>query len=87
MSSQPTSAPSPSVAASAAHDASAAGPLPAVHDEAADTPAWLPVTGLVALLLMVLWMLYRATYPAPVADVVVDAPADADGIEAPAEAE
>jgi hypothetical protein len=61
------------------------GPLPAVHDEAADTPAWLPVTGLVALLVILLWMLYRASIPAPVAEEIVEAPADT--AEAPAEAE
>jgi|GEM_PF-2952618 len=51
------------------------GPLPSVHDEAADTPTWLPVTGLVLLLVMLLWMLYRGGNPveeageAPVIDV------------------
>jgi hypothetical protein len=39
------------------------GPLPSVHDEAADTPTWLPVTGLVLLLVMVMWMLYRGASP------------------------
>lgn len=39
------------------------GPLPAVHDEATDTPTWLPVTGLVFFLLMLFWMLYRGATP------------------------
>jgi hypothetical protein len=46
------------------HDShAAAGPLPTVHDEAADTPVWLPVVGLVLFVLMLLWMLYRADQP------------------------
>ncbi len=61
------------------------GPLPSVHDEAADTPTWLPVTGLVLLLLMLLWMLYRGANPA--VDDAPEAPVidTAAEIEAPAE--
>jgi hypothetical protein len=61
------------------------GPLPAVHDEATDTPTWLPVTGLVLFLMMLFWMLYRGANPEP--EVVPEgAPADAAEVEAPAEA-
>jgi hypothetical protein len=60
------------------------GPLPAVHDEATDTPTWLPVTGLVLFLMMLFWMLYRGANPEP--EVVPEAPADAAEVEAaPAE--
>lgn len=68
------------------------GPFPAVHDEAADTPTWLPVTGLVLLLSMLLWMLYRGANAveeteAPVIDTVgeIDAAGEAPVGDAPAE--
>ena len=34
--------------------------LPPIHDEAPDTPMWLPVTGLALLALLVLFSLFRA---------------------------
>lgn len=58
------------------------GPLPAVHDEAQDTPNWIPVTGLVLFLFLLLSLLYRAGTPevveapeAPAADEAAEAPA------------
>jgi hypothetical protein len=67
--------------ADSSHDSHAAsGPLPTVHDEAADTPTWLPVVGLVLFGLMLLWMLSRAdgadgVEPATEAPAVEAAPA------------
>lgn len=39
-------------------------PLPVVHDEAGDTPAWLPVSGLVLFVLFALMTFWRASHPA-----------------------
>ncbi|AKF08579.1 hypothetical protein [Sandaracinus amylolyticus] len=70
-----------------AHHAGGEHPeLPPVQDEAADTPMWLPVTGLVLLALLTLFVLWRAAQPAPEAPVeaaVADAPAEVEA--APAE--
>lgn len=49
--------------------------LPPVHDEAPDTPMWLPVTGLALLGLLVLFSLFRAasaSEAAPPSEMVVD---------------
>jgi hypothetical protein len=62
-----------------------AGPLPTVHDEAADTPAWLPVVGLVLFTLMLLWMLYRATQPEPALEPAADEAAEAAEAPPPGE--
>jgi len=35
-------------------------PMPAVTDEASDTPAWVPVSGLVLFVVMVLFVMMRA---------------------------
>ena len=63
-------------------------PMPAVHDEAADSPAWLPVTGLAMVLLMVLFVMLRSAMapPAPAAgtDGEVDAAPAAEAPPAPA---
>jgi hypothetical protein len=58
-------------------------PMPAVHDEAADSPTWLPVTGLAILLVMVLFVMLRAAMSPPVPET--DATAEA-AVEAPAPA-
>ena len=59
---------------------SAHPPLPVVHDEAGDTPAWLPVSGLCFFVVMALFTLWRASHPA-------DEPTDGEvAVEAPAEA-
>jgi hypothetical protein len=63
--------------------------LPPVHDDAPDTPAWVPALGLALLLLFALFGLLRAASrdEAPVADegsaaeVPVEAPADAPPAE------
>jgi hypothetical protein len=69
--------------ADSSHDSHApSGPLPTVHDEAADTPTWLPVVGLVLFGLMLLWMLTRADEPAAVGPA-----AEAPAIEAAPDAE
>ena len=66
-------------AADHAHHAGGDHPeLPPVQDEAADTPMWLPVTGLALLTLLTLFVLYRAAQPAP------EAPAEAAAVEAEA---
>jgi hypothetical protein len=53
-------------------------PMPAVHDEAADSPNWLPVTGLAIVLVMVLFTMLRAAMTPPVPEVVIEAePAEA----------
>lgn len=46
-----------------AHEMHAEGPhpeLPPVHDEAADSPNWLPVAGLALLAMLGLFVAYRA---------------------------
>lgn len=45
-------------------------PLPPVTDEAPDSPAWLPVSGLVLLAVLVLFGLYRNATSAETAEVV-----------------
>lgn len=61
-------------------------PLPIVHDEAGDTPVWLPISGLCAFVVMALFVLWRASHPvdeivpsdgATEPTVVVEAPAEA----------
>jgi hypothetical protein len=64
---------------------SAHPPLPIVHDEAGDTPAWLPISGLCAFLVLALFVLWRAGHPVeepaptlePAPGVVVEAPDEA----------
>lgn len=43
-------------------------PMPAVQDEAADTPMWVPVSGLVLFLVMVLFVMMRASMATPPPD-------------------
>ncbi len=59
-------------------------PMPAVHDEAADSPMWLPAAGLSIVVLMVLYAMLRAAMqpPVPVVDV-----APAADLEAAADVE
>lgn len=59
-------------------------PMPAVHDEAADSPAWLPVTGAAILLLMVLFVMLRAAMQPPVPEVDAGAAAVEEPAPAPA---
>ncbi|MFO0681931.1 MAG: hypothetical protein U0234_07770 [Sandaracinus sp.] len=41
-------------------------PTPAVYDEAADTPTWVPVSGLVLFLVIALYVIFRsAMAPTP----------------------
>lgn len=59
-------------------------PTPAVYDEAADTPTWVPVTGLVLFLVITLYVVFRsamAPVPTPGADTTDEAYA---GEQAPA---
>lgn len=70
-------------AAADAHHAGEDHPeLPPVQDEAADTPMWLPATGLALLALLTLLVLFRATHheteipPAAGAERVLEAAAE-----------
>jgi len=57
--------------------------LPPVTDEAPDSPAWLPVTGLALLTLLVLFALYRGASGGDAADAVgADEAAEAAGAAA-----
>jgi hypothetical protein len=38
-------------------------PLPVVHDEAGDTPVWLPVSGVALFVVFALFALWRAGHP------------------------
>ena len=62
-------------------------PLPVVHDEAGDTPIWLPASGLGFFVLMALFVLWRASHPAEVPVDAGDGAAEAAAVvvEAPAE--
>ena len=65
--------------------------LPEIHDEAGDTPLWVPVLGLALLLLATLYMVFSAAFAdeeaeaAPAAEAAVAADVEAD--EPTAEAE
>jgi hypothetical protein len=74
--------------ATAPSHASSDGPLehpvlPPVHDEAPDTPAWIPLTGLVLLALFAIAAIYRA---ARGGETEAEPAAEAAAAEAPAEA-
>ena len=45
------------------HDEPDVPGLPTIQDEAADTPPWVPATGLALLVLMVLMLVYRVSQP------------------------
>ena len=55
-----------------AHETHAHPPMPVIHDEASDTPTWLPITGVALFVLMVIFALGRSALtpvePAPVTD-------------------
>ena len=55
--------------------------LPEIHDEAADTPMWLPLLGLALFTLAALVLIIRAA----VADASAELGAEAAAVEAPAE--
>jgi hypothetical protein len=40
-------------------------PMPAVTDEAADTPMWVPISGVVMFALLVLYVMIRSSLAAP----------------------
>jgi hypothetical protein len=70
--------------ADAHHPAGEHPSLPPVHDEAADTPMWLPITGLALLAVLTLFVLLTATRPASDEVPAPAAAALADGEGAPA---
>lgn len=64
------------------------GDFPEVHDEAPDTPTWVPILGIGLLALFALFAVYRAaTAPEQTADVdvVIEAQPAEGGEQAPAE--
>ena len=67
------------------HDEPDVPGLPQIQDEAADTPMWLPATGLGLLVLMVLMLVYHVAQGPETAaaegDVAAEG-ADAEGAEA-----
>ena len=77
---------------SSSHDAPVETPeihphpsMPAVHDEAADSPAWLPLSGLAIVILMVLYVMIRAAMQPPAPEVDAAPAADSEAV-APAPA-
>ena len=60
--------------------------LPEIHDEAGDTPMWVPVLGLALLLLATLYVVFAAAF-ADEADAEAVEAAAAAALEAPAAAE
>ncbi len=63
-------------------------PMPAVTDEAADTPNWVPVSGLVLFVVMVLFVMMRsALAPAPEAAAATTDEAYAGEAPSPAAAQ
>jgi hypothetical protein len=70
------------------HDEPDVPGLPQIQDEAADTPMWLPATGLGLLVLMVLMLVYHVAQGPETAaegDVAAEG-AEAEGAEGEAEA-
>jgi hypothetical protein len=69
-----------------AHETHAHPPMPAIHDEASDTPTWLPLTGVALFVVMVIFALARAALaPAPDA-AVTDEQYAGQGEAAPSDA-
>lgn len=63
--------------------------LPEIHDEAADTPMWLPMLGLAIFAIVALFLITRAAIEDASAELdatAEEAPADAPA-EAPSEAQ
>ncbi len=68
-----------------AHEATSAPPeLPEVHDEAGDTPLWLPVLGAALLAIAGLFLIFRAAFADAEADAGTPEPAAAPAAAAPA---
>lgn len=73
--------------ADAHHDEPDVPGLPEIQDEAADTPMWVPATGLALLAALVLMLVYHVAQgpevePLAEGEVAADL-AEADGAEAP----
>jgi hypothetical protein len=69
-----------------ADDHSHAHGLPEIHDEAADTPMWVPVLGLALFAFLALFLIVRAAIDDASAELNVVTGEDAPAEEAPAEA-
>jgi hypothetical protein len=70
------------------HDEPDVPGLPQIHDEAADTPMWLPATGLGLLVLLVLMLVYRvAQGPEATTDAAAENAAGAEVVADEAAAE
>lgn len=65
----------------AAHEAHPHPPMPAVTDEAADTPMWVPVSGIVLFVVMVLFVMLRASMAPPEVDPASTRTEEAYGAE------
>jgi len=66
---------------STAHEAPG---LPEMHDEAGDSPPWLPRLGILLLLSVGVWLATTSLEPAAPAEHDADAAEDAQAEEAPA---
>lgn len=80
---------SATVAAAMADEHHHAPGLPEIHDEAADTPMWLPMLGLAIFAIVALFLITRAAIEDASAELdatAEEAPADAPA-EAPSEAQ
>lgn len=65
------------------HDEPDVPGLPQIQDEAADTPMWLPATGLALLAVMVLMLVYHVSKGPETEAAEGDVAAEAAGEEAP----
>ncbi|HJK90388.1 MAG TPA: hypothetical protein RMH85_36210 [Polyangiaceae bacterium LLY-WYZ-15_(1-7)] len=60
------------------------GVLPEIHDEAADTPMWVPVLGLSLLALAAIFLIVRAAFADADAEGALEAAPSAAQVEAAA---
>lgn len=60
--------------------------LPEIHDEAADTPMWIPMLGLALFALLALFLIVRAAVADASAELEATTGEEAAAAEAPAEA-
>lgn len=73
--------------ADAAHSHHTPGEPPAIRDEAADTPMWLPMLGIALLLLFAAYAVYSAVSERQAADEAAEAAQEGEAAEGEAPAD